>query len=57
MANIGHPQTRNGKYLEHGMVTSGNDLTGIGRFLPPGADGYNAADVVRNLMSGVDAHV
>jgi nitronate monooxygenase len=55
MANIGHPQTRNGKYLEHGMVTSGNDLTGIARFLPHGAATYTAADVVTNLMSCVDS--
>jgi len=53
MANIGHPQTRNGKYVENGMVTSGNDLSGIARFLPPGARTYTARDVVANLMSGV----
>ena len=52
MANIGHPQVRNSKHLEQGMVTSGNDLTGIGRFLPQGADTYTAADVVRTLMHG-----
>jgi nitronate monooxygenase len=53
MANIGHPQARNGKFVEDGMVTSGNDLVGIKRFLPPGASTYTAADVVRNLMLGV----
>lgn len=53
MANIGHPQTRNGKYVEQGMVTSGNDLTGIVRFLRPGAGTYTARDVVASLMSGV----
>ena len=55
MANIGHPQTRNGKYVENGMVTSGNDLTGITRFLPPGATTYTATDVVAILMSCVDS--
>ena len=55
MANIGHPQTRNGKYLEHGMVTSGNDLNGITRFLQPGASTYTAADVVASLLSSVDS--
>lgn len=52
MANIGHPQTRNGKYIEPALITSGNDLTGIGRFLPRGASSYTAADVVAELMSG-----
>jgi nitronate monooxygenase len=52
MANIGHSQTRNGKYVEQGLVTCGNDLTGIARFLQPGASTYTAADVVANLMAG-----
>ncbi|MGD1082527.1 MAG: nitronate monooxygenase [Candidatus Sulfotelmatobacter sp.] len=55
MANIGHPQTRNGKYVENGMVTSGNDLTRITRFLQPGATTYTAMDVVADLMSCVDS--
>ena len=53
VANIGHPQTRNGKYVENGIVTSGNDLTGIRRFLQPDAASYTAADVVADLMTGV----
>ncbi len=53
MANIGHPQVRNGKYTEHALVTSGNDLAGIARFLPSGASTYTAADVVATLMTGV----
>jgi nitronate monooxygenase len=53
MANIGHPQIRNGKYVENGLVTSGNDLVAIARFLPPGASSYTAADVVTNLMVSV----
>ena len=52
MANIGHPQVRNAKHLEQGMVTSGNDLAEIGRFLAHGAATYTAADVIRNLMHG-----
>jgi nitronate monooxygenase len=52
MANIGHSQTRNGKYVEQGLVTTGNDLTGVARFLQPGASTYTAADVVANLMAG-----
>lgn len=53
MANIGHPQSRNGKYIEHALVTSGNDLIGIDRFLSPGASTYTAADVVMKLMSAL----
>ena len=52
MANIGHPQVRNGKYTEHALITSGNDLTGIARFLSPGSSTYTAADVVTKLMTG-----
>jgi len=52
MANIGHAQTRNGKYTELPLITSGNDLTGIARFLSPGMSTYTAADVVAKLMIG-----
>ena len=52
MANIGHPQVRNGKYTERALITSGNDLTEIARFLSPGSSTYTAADVVTKLMTG-----
>jgi len=51
MATIGHPQLRNGGLVEKGMVTSGNDLTKLQRFLPP--DGnlrYSARDVLLKLQ-------
>jgi nitronate monooxygenase len=51
MATIGHPQVRNGKNTEMGMVTSGDDLAKIGRFLPPDGLNYNAADVVAKLLN------
>ena len=51
MANIGHPQARNGEYLEKGLVTSGNDLTEMARFLPADGWDYRAADVVSKLMN------
>jgi nitronate monooxygenase len=53
VATIGHPQVRAGKYTEAGIVTSGNDLTEIARFLRPGASTYTAADVVAALTAGV----
>lgn len=56
VANIGHPQTRNGKYTELPLITSGNDLTGIARFLAPGTLTYTAAQVVEKLMAGAELH-
>ncbi|HML17986.1 MAG TPA: nitronate monooxygenase, partial [Bryobacteraceae bacterium] len=50
LATIGHPQVRNGKYTEPGMVTSGFDLPSIVRFLAPGETRYRAADVIRALQ-------
>lgn len=53
LATVGYPQWRKGNRIEAGIVTSGNDLTEIGRFMP--ADGtleYSAADVVNNLLAG-----
>lgn len=52
VATIGHPQVRNGRYVEKGLVTSGDDLTGITRFLPQGEPIYRAADVVKKLLNG-----
>lgn len=51
LATIGHPQIRNGNLTETGVVTSGNDLTTLGRFLPPNGRTYNAADVVAKLLN------
>ncbi|MGO9865368.1 MAG: nitronate monooxygenase [Terriglobales bacterium] len=51
MANIGHAQVRNGKYTEQPLVTTGNDLTEIDRFLPEGSTTYTAEDVVQKLLS------
>lgn len=54
VANIGHPQRRNGKYTEPPLITSGNDLRGIARFLAPGRPTYTAAQVVEKLIEGVE---
>jgi len=51
MANIGHEQVRNGKYTELPLVTTGNDLIMVDRFLPDGSTTYTAEDVVRKLLS------
>lgn len=51
MATIGHPQVRNGKFTEMGLVTSGNDLTKLERFLPQGGElTYTACDVLAKLQ-------
>ena len=52
VATIGHPQVRSGRYVEEGLVTSGDDLTAIARFLPQGEPVYRAADVVKKLLNG-----
>jgi nitronate monooxygenase len=51
LANIGHPQVQDDDYEEKGLVTSGNALSDLARFLP--ADGlvYTASDVVAKLLS------
>jgi nitronate monooxygenase len=56
LANIGHPQVRRDDYVEQGLVTAGDDLTGIGRFFPPNGTGtYSAADVIAKLCSSTVA--
>jgi nitronate monooxygenase len=50
VANIGHPQVRGGKYVERGLVTSGDDLSEIPSFLPPSRTVYKAGDVIAKLL-------
>ena len=51
VATIGHPQVRKGNLIEQGLVTSGDDLIGLARFLSSEGPNYSAADVVRALLS------
>jgi len=51
VANIGHPQIRKGGHVERGLVTAGDDLTEIARFLPPNKSAYSAADVITKLLN------
>ncbi|MCU0228614.1 MAG: nitronate monooxygenase, partial [Bryobacterales bacterium] len=53
MANIGLGQTRNGKWVEPGIITAGNDVRNLNRFLPATGLHYTAADVLRRLLDGV----
>ena len=55
IANIGMPQRRGGGYVEPTLVTMGNDLTGLGRFLSNEPEGYSAASVVGLILTGAAA--
>jgi NAD(P)H-dependent flavin oxidoreductase YrpB (nitropropane dioxygenase family) len=50
---VGYAQAR-GPGEEPALMTAGNDVAGIIRFLPPGAESYTAADVIRCLLEGVE---
>jgi nitronate monooxygenase len=50
LANIGHPQIRSEGLQEKPLLTSGDDLVEIGRYLPEGASSYTAKDVVTKLL-------
>jgi nitronate monooxygenase len=50
MANIGHQQVRCGHHVEPALVTAGDDLTEMARFLPAGSASYGAADVLDALL-------
>lgn len=49
LATIGLGQVR-GREREPGIITSGDDLGGLVRFMPPGATHYTAADVIARLL-------
>lgn len=53
MANIGLPQRREDGSVEPPLVTVGDGINSIARFIPAGKDSYSAADVVRSLLRGV----
>ena len=50
MANIDLGQTQRGGYIEQPLVTSGDDVADVARFLQPGAESYSAADVLDYLL-------
>jgi nitronate monooxygenase len=52
MANIGLGQTQRSGAPEQVLLTSGDDVAGVARFLPEGADTYTAADVIDYLLAG-----
>lgn len=50
MAAAGIPQHRKDGYVEPPLITAGDDLTNIGRFVKSGDSSYSAEDVVRGLL-------
>jgi nitronate monooxygenase len=50
MANIGLGQIQKNGDSEEPLVTSGDDVADVARFLAPGASSYSAADVVQYLL-------
>jgi NAD(P)H-dependent flavin oxidoreductase YrpB (nitropropane dioxygenase family) len=50
IANIGHPQVQRNGEIEQELITSGDDVADVARFLPPGRDTYSALDVIDYLL-------
>jgi len=50
LANVGLGQIQQAGTPEPMLITSGNQVTDVAKFLPPGADTYRAADVIRHLL-------
>ena len=50
MANIGLGQIRRGGKQEKPLITSGDDVANVARFLKPGACSYRAVDVIEYLL-------
>ena len=55
MANIGLAQVLHGGELEKPLITSGDDVANVARFLQPGASSYKAADVIEYLLRDTEA--
>lgn len=51
-ATVGLGQIQAHGYHEPALVTAGEDVRGLARFLPAGRDSYSAADVLKFLLSG-----
>jgi len=50
MANIGLGQVQRGGELERALITSGDDVANVARFLKPGASSYSAVAVIDYLL-------
>jgi nitronate monooxygenase len=52
LASVGHGQVRKDGSVEKALVTSGDDLVNVRRFLAPGETRYAARDVVAAILGG-----
>ncbi|HEY0866072.1 MAG TPA: nitronate monooxygenase [Fimbriimonas sp.] len=57
MATIGLGQTRKDGYKEAALVTAGDEVATVARFLKPGQASYSAKDVVERLLQGAASRV
>jgi len=57
MATIDLPQVQRDGYVEPPIVTSGDDVLTVARFLPEGATTYSATDVLTHLLSKIESQV
>lgn len=55
LANIGFSQRRSDGSIEPPLVTVGDDLNSIARFLAPGATSYTARQVVEAIMGPIES--
>lgn len=51
MTNAGHPQIQKDGAVEKALLTAGDDLAEIARFIPDGQTSYTAKDVIDTLLS------
>jgi NAD(P)H-dependent flavin oxidoreductase YrpB (nitropropane dioxygenase family) len=57
MATIGLAQVNSEKILNRPLVTAGNEVAYVARFLRPGSDSYTAAEVIGLLLDKVEKFV
>ena len=57
LAAAGYPQIQSNRCIEPGVITAGDDLAGIRRFMTSGTGTYSAADVISALLAGVSEPV
>ena len=50
ISNIGLPQTQRNGEIERELITSGDDVADVARFLPPDRETYSALDVIDYLL-------
>ena len=50
LANVSLGQVQRNGQPEPTLVTAGDEVSDVARFLPPGADSYSAADVIHHLL-------